>query len=130
MLLPTSRQENRELPCREQHTLLGTLQFLMPYKKSVNQRVIYSCDFSEITCGAPLTPVNGLTTVHSLTTFSKAYYICKAGFVAVGDTSTTCEADGSWSGRPPICVREYSLRSDIPKYSLHQDDTYPLLSLS
>eukprot|EP00117_Sycon_ciliatum_P000745 scpid84864/ scgid6692/ CUB and sushi domain-containing protein 1; CUB and sushi multiple domains protein 1 len=59
----------------------------------------------QITCGAPLTPVNGLTTVHSLTTFSKAYYICKAGFVAVGDTSTTCEADGSWSGRPPICVQ-------------------------
>ena len=34
-----------------------------------------------------------------------ARYSCDSGFELIGNTIRTCQANGTWSGMPPICQR-------------------------
>lgn len=37
-------------------------------------------------------------------------YTCQAGFyLAGGSEHRTCRADGSWTGKPPLCARMYKM---------------------
>ena len=38
---------------------------------------------------------------------SYAIYTCESGYTLVGREKRYCQADGTWSGREPECVRKY-----------------------
>ena len=52
---------------------------------------------------------NGDVSTNGLSTGSTATYSCNGGFTLVGDTTRTCQDNGTWSGSEPICesVGEY-----------------------
>ena len=38
---------------------------------------------------------------------SSAVYTCEFGYILVGEEKRYCQADGTWSGREPECVRKF-----------------------
>ena len=59
-----------------------------------------------ITCptdGVISAPENGDVSVGEITLGSVATYTCNDGYVFNGDSTRTCQADGTWSGDKPIC---------------------------
>lgn len=46
----------------------------------------------------------GSVTPHGLTYTSKTEYVCDDGYELSGDAVRICQADGSWSGLPPLCI--------------------------
>ena len=52
----------------------------------------------------PVSPDNGIVdTSNGLEYLSTIMYSCLPGFMAVGNISRICQADGQWSGTEPIC---------------------------
>jgi len=58
----------------------------------------------EINCGQPDLPPRGGANVTTTVPQSTAYYYCKAGLQLFGNSTTTCQSDGTWSNTPPTCV--------------------------
>ena len=56
-----------------------------------------------IVCSNLPSPANGQVVISSLLVGSRATYTCSSGYVLVGEESRTCQSDGNWSGRAPIC---------------------------
>ena len=60
-----------------------------------------------VDCGPLPPPANGDVIAAATTFGSIASYFCDAGFMMSGGTpDRTCQADGSWTGSPPMCVPE------------------------
>ena len=62
-----------------------------------------------VSCGSPLTPMNGLVHYISTTYQSIADYTCNAGYQLSGAATVTCEANAQWSSPPPLCDSELSI---------------------
>ncbi len=60
-----------------------------------------ACD--PVDCGDPGMPGDGSTEVGATTLGSSVTWACDDGYVAIGATSATCGADGSWTEAPPTC---------------------------
>ena len=59
---------------------------------------------TRVVCSNLPSPANGQVSFSSgLAVGSRATYTCSSGYVLVGEESRTCQADGNWSGRAPIC---------------------------
>ena len=60
---------------------------------------------SDIDCGFPDTPKNGQvrSPVSTLYT-SRVTYLCHTGYTLQGSNTTTCQANGEWSGSVPLCI--------------------------
>ena len=59
-----------------------------------------------IDCGQLPPPRNGRVILSGTDFGSEAVYGCQDGFNLVGFELRTCQADGTWSGEAPRCVRE------------------------
>ena len=58
-------------------------------------------------CGSPPTAdPNGTVDALTTTIGSVATYTCNDGYDLVGNTTLTCQADGTWGGTAPTCDRE------------------------
>ena len=57
-------------------------------------------------CGVLSNPPNGMVTAFSTTFMSVANYSCNHGYLLMGVTSRTCQADANWSDDEPTCERE------------------------
>ena len=70
---------------------------------------IFLC--SGISCGSPGTIVNGTEVVNEGFLYEDTItYQCDLGYEqSAGDTSVTCQADGSWSGATLECASESPL---------------------
>ncbi|RLB47662.1 MAG: hypothetical protein DRJ42_24965 [Deltaproteobacteria bacterium] len=56
-----------------------------------------------VDCGGLSAPADGGVSVPSTVYEATAGYTCDTGFMLIGDSSRTCQADGSWSGAAPTC---------------------------
>ena len=56
-----------------------------------------------VSCMSLADPMNGVVEVNSTTFNSQANYSCNVGFVLVGDSNRTCQADTTWTGEQPDC---------------------------
>ena len=60
-----------------------------------------------VDCGAPDEPAsNGAVSVGPTTFRETADYSCRPGYDLVGPETVVCQADGTWSERPPNCIRK------------------------
>ena len=69
-------------------------------------------------CGT-LDDIDNGGVVMSTSTFdSTATYTCEEGYDLSDDVERTCQADGSWDGDEPECIRKYMHKSscDISSY--------------
>ena len=65
-------------------------------------------------CGSLPDPANGQVSHTAGTTLGlTATYSCNTGYNLVGDTTRTCEANGMWSGKAPICQSMFYLAVSI-----------------
>ncbi len=62
-----------------------------------------------VTCPTLPNPDNGMVSVPTTTFGSTATYTCVTGYN--GDTTRTCESDGTWSGSEPACDCECEICS-------------------
>ncbi|XP_013396521.1 sushi, von Willebrand factor type A, EGF and pentraxin domain-containing protein 1 isoform X2 [Lingula anatina] len=58
---------------------------------------------SLVDCGDPGTPTKGNHSVTATTYQGTVSYSCSTGYKVQGDTTRTCQADGTWSGELPQC---------------------------
>ena len=59
-----------------------------------------------IDCGSLSNPPRGSVDLSDgTTTGSVAVYSCDPGFELAGDMERTCQADGTWNGSQPFCLR-------------------------
>jgi hypothetical protein len=58
---------------------------------------------SIVSCPPLAAPTGGLVSVPSVVYQSSAKYSCDTGYSLSGNTTRTCEADGSWTGTVPTC---------------------------
>ena len=57
-----------------------------------------------VDCGPLIDPANGQVDHTAGTTFKQtATYSCNTGYGLVGNSTSTCQATGNWSGSEPIC---------------------------
>jgi len=56
-----------------------------------------------VSCGDPGTPTNGVRYGDTFTYQSRVVMECDPQYKLVGETTRTCQADGTWSGTQPIC---------------------------
>ena len=70
-------------------------------------RFLYSPVIPSILCPRLDDPLNGMVMWNSLTSEGVATYTCDPGFRLVGDPTHICGSDGTWSGVPPVCEREF-----------------------
>ena len=64
------------------------------------------CD--PVDCGNPdPAPANGSVSYTSTTYGSAATYDCNAGYGLVGNATTTCQSNGTWSNAAPTCELQY-----------------------
>ena len=65
---------------------------------------MYSFFSTAVDCGNLTDPANGEVSHTAGTTFGEtATYSCDTGYNPVGDSTSTCQADGEWSGSAPTC---------------------------
>ena len=83
----------------------------MQYQMIAYKKVYYQYCFplAVVGCGELSDPSNGQVEVTAFTFGSVATYSCSAGCQPVGPSTRLCEADGTWSGLPPLCPGSYSL---------------------
>jgi hypothetical protein len=55
-------------------------------------------------CPALAAPAGGTVSAQTLTFGSNATYACSTGYAISGDSTRTCQPDGSWSGAAPTCT--------------------------
>jgi len=56
-----------------------------------------------VDCGSLANPKNGRVELTGTTFGSTATYSCQNGFILVGSSTRTCQINGLWSGRAPVC---------------------------
>lgn len=57
-----------------------------------------------VRCSSLKSPLNGRVKLSREPVYGTvAIYTCRAGFGLMGDSTRTCQADGSWSGSTPSC---------------------------
>ena len=95
----------------------------MQYQMIAYKKVYYQYCFplAVVGCGELSDPSNGQVEVTAFTFGSVATYSCSAGCQPVGPSTRLCEADGTWSGLPPLCPGSYSLSNQRPFHSLRQN---------
>ncbi|XP_052795625.1 sushi, von Willebrand factor type A, EGF and pentraxin domain-containing protein 1-like [Mya arenaria] len=54
-------------------------------------------------CGHLVHPVNGTVSYSNMTYGATAFYVCETGYDLIGDDTTECLSNGSWSELPPVC---------------------------
>ena len=60
-----------------------------------------------MTCLEPPTVDNAMVTGNDYTYEGQLTYTCNIGYtVTTGDLVRECQADGTWSGDPPVCSGE------------------------
>ncbi|KAL4236643.1 biological adhesion [Mactra antiquata] len=81
-----------------------------------------------VTCPQPLPIQNGNTVLSSISIEYKSFvkYICDPGYAIQGGDTLICEADGTWSGEPPVCSAN---NCDSPGIILNGLMTYTGLSV-
>ncbi len=60
-----------------------------------------------VDCGHLSPPVGGSVTLTGTTVGSQAFYSCGKGYELMGDSVRTCQFNGLWTGKEPICERKY-----------------------
>ncbi|XP_019850306.1 PREDICTED: sushi, von Willebrand factor type A, EGF and pentraxin domain-containing protein 1-like isoform X2 [Amphimedon queenslandica] len=80
-----------------------------------------------VNCGEIPSPKNGRVTFYPGTTFqSTATFTCRRGFRLSGSRVRTCQANGSWSGRQPTCIRIKCPKVSPPRYGkVYASGNYP-----
>ena len=64
-----------------------------------------------VDCGSLTDPANGSVNHTAGTTFGQtATYSCNTGYNLVGDSTRTCQAEGSWSGSAPTCQGTFVIK--------------------
>ena len=64
--------------------------------------------FTAVDCGNLTDPANGSVNHTAGTTFGEnATYSCNTGYNLVGNSTSTCQAIGNWSGSAPACQGVY-----------------------
>ena len=63
-----------------------------------------------VDCGSLSDPGNGIVDASNTTFMNTATYTCNTGYNLTGDTTRTCQANGTWSGTA-ACTRKSSLFS-------------------
>jgi hypothetical protein len=86
--------------CTGQHSILGS----STRKCEATGRWSGTAPTCQVDCLQPKDPLRGGTNVTTTTPQSIAYYYCKPGLTMFGSSTTTCGAEGNWSGSPPTCV--------------------------
>ncbi|XP_037088646.1 P-selectin-like, partial [Pollicipes pollicipes] len=56
-----------------------------------------------IDCGEPEVPADSYVTGYDFHAGSEVEYHCNDGFLRIGEKTSVCRSDGSWSGQPPLC---------------------------
>ena len=64
-----------------------------------------------ISCEILQPPQSGAVDVTGSTPGATARYSCNEGFLLDGQRERVCQADGTYSGRAPICRREFTYMS-------------------
>ena len=84
---------------------------------------VHSFYTAVVDCGAPDGPDNGIVSfVNGSTGFrAEANYSCNLGYDLVGPERAVCQADGTWSERPPNCIRK---QHDTAHTYLHPHTTH------
>ena len=88
------------------------------FNRSIN--ILY---FSVVVdCGNLQNPRFGRVVLTGTTFGSTATYSCQGGYILVGGSTRTCQANGQWSGVAPVCRGILSLRAwnrirDHPLYN-------------
>ena len=63
----------------------------------------YSLICYVVDCGALPNPLNGMVIFTITTVLSTASYSCDTGYTLFGNSTRTCQTDGTWSGSSPTC---------------------------
>lgn len=80
-------------------------------------------------CGAPDEPASNGTVSFGPTTFREtANYSCSPGYDLVGPERVVCQADGTWSERPPNCIRKQHSLSVALDTHMHLSMPYTVLA--
>ena len=58
-----------------------------------------------VDCGSLSDPGNGIVDASNTTFMNTATYTCNTGYNLTGDTTRTCQANGTWSGTA-ACARK------------------------
>lgn len=60
-----------------------------------------------VNCGFPVDIKDGWREGHMFEYQNQVKYNCKQGYKLHGDMILTCEADETWAGLVPECIRKY-----------------------
>ena len=75
-----------------------------------------------VNCGSLVSPQNGTKSGGGSTTYqSTVRFSCIAGYKLIGSSSRTCNADGIWTGRQPVCERQSLTLSWNMKHTVYQN---------
>lgn len=64
------------------------------------------CSYTGITCPKIDAPDYGTVKVSDSTYGSRAVYVCNRGYELYGENYRTCEYNGKWGGKAPVCKRK------------------------
>ena len=80
-------------------------------------------------CGSLSNPANGSVNHTAGTTFRQnATYSCDTGYNLVGNSTSTCQATGNWSGSSPTC-QGVLLTGDLTLLNMHMHKKHNNMSL-
>ena len=77
---------------------------LWPYYDTVFLSIILYVSYIGL-CPELTNPANGSVLTHDNTQDSTATYTCNTGYQLTGNSTRTCQFDGTWSGSSPTCTR-------------------------
>ena len=68
---------------------------------------MYTYMYTVVDCGQLPAPASGQVDTSPSTTYnSMAAYSCDSGYMLSEETSRACQANGTWSGSQPECLRK------------------------
>ena len=72
-----------------------------------------------VDCGNLSNPRFGKVVLSGTVFGSTATYSCQPGYILVGQSTRSCQADGDWSGRAPVCRRKFPSVNILCHKKLH-----------
>lgn len=62
--------------------------------------------FTGVSCPRLVAPENGEMSALGFSYKDEATFSCLDGYIMNGTSSVTCQSDGEWDGKPPLCERK------------------------
>ena len=69
----------------------------------------YDNDLTAVSSECPTLPkiAHGIASTSDKTIGSVVVFECKSDYTMVGPKNLTCQWNGEWNRRPPLCIRKY-----------------------